>query len=47
MNPAAMLTELMDSMEMQSEEWIYRYDRRTGQVAMVERHVYSAVEDGD
>ena len=47
MNPAAMLTELMDSMEMQSEEWIYRYDRRTGQVAMVERHVYSAIEEGD
>jgi hypothetical protein len=29
---------------MQSEEWLYRYDRRTGQVAMVERSVYDEVE---
>ena len=47
MNAAAKLTELMDSMEMQSEEWIYRYDRQTGKVAMVERSIYSAVEEGD
>lgn len=45
MNATAKLTELMDSLEMQSEEWIYRYDRRTGRVAMVESSVVGKVED--
>lgn len=45
MNATAKLTELMDSLEMQSEEWIYRYDRRTGKVAMVESSVVGKVED--
>lgn len=47
MNATAKLTELMDSLEMQSEEWIYRYDRQTGKVEMVERSTYSAIEEGD
>ncbi len=47
MTATTKLTELMDSMEMQSEEWIYRYDRQTGHVAMVERSTYSAIEEGD
>ncbi len=45
MDATAKLTELMDSMEMQSEEWIYRYDRKAGATAMVERAVYAKVED--
>ncbi len=45
MNATAKLTDLMDSMEMQSEDWIYRYDRTTGQVAMVERSLLCKVED--
>lgn len=47
MNAAAKLSELMDSMEVQSEEWIYRYDRTTGQVAMVERSTCDAIDAGD
>ncbi|MBK8475769.1 MAG: hypothetical protein IPL39_05505 [Opitutaceae bacterium] len=44
MKATAKLTELMDSMEMQSEDWLYRYDRKTGKVAMVERSTYHAIE---
>ena len=44
MNATAKLTELMDSMEMESEDWVYRYDRQSGKLAMVERSVYDAVE---
>jgi hypothetical protein len=47
MNATAKLTELIDSLEMQSEEWIYRYDRQTGKGAMVEHSTYSAIEEGD
>lgn len=44
MNATAKLTELMDSMEMQSEDWLYRYDRKTGKVAMVEQSTYHAID---
>ena len=45
MNATAKLSELMDSMEMQSEDWISRYDRKTGKIAMVERCTFDAIED--
>ena len=32
---------------MESEEWISRYDRRTGKIAMVERCTFDAIDAGE
>lgn len=47
MKPKAKLSELIYAMEMQSEDWVYRFDRETAKVASVERSAYDAVEEDD
>ena len=47
MNPSAKLSELIDALEFESEETVTRFDRQTGRVVSVDRHILSAFEEGE
>ncbi len=47
MNPSAKLSELIDALEFESEETVTRFDRQTGRIISVDRHILSAFEEGD
>jgi hypothetical protein len=46
MNPSAKLSELIDALEFKSEESVTRFDRQTGRMVSVDRHILSAFEEG-
>ncbi len=46
MNATAKLSELLDSIEFESESYITNFDRQTGRIVMVERSLLEAVEEG-
>ena len=43
MNPSAKLSELMEALEFESEETVTRFDRQTGRIVSVDRHILSAL----
>jgi hypothetical protein len=43
MNPSAKLSELIDALEFESEESVTRFDRQTGRIVSVDRHILSVV----
>jgi hypothetical protein len=45
-NPKAKLSDLMEPLEFELEEHITRFDRQTGRMVSVERHILSAFEEG-
>ena len=47
MNPSAKLSELIDALEFESEESVTRFDRQTGRIVSVDRHILSAFEEGE
>jgi hypothetical protein len=47
MNPSAKLSELMETLEFESEESVTRFDRQTGHIVSVDRHILSAFEEGE
>ena len=47
MNPSAKLSELIDALEFESEEMVTRFDRQTGRIVSVDRHILSAFEEGE
>jgi hypothetical protein len=47
MNPSAKLSELMETLEFESEESVTRFDRQTGRIVSVDRHILSAFEEGE
>lgn len=44
--PPAKLSDLMDPLEFDFEEHVTRFDRQTGRMVNVERHILSAFEEG-
>jgi hypothetical protein len=42
MNPSAKLSELVEALEFESEESVTRFDRQTGRIVSVDRHILSA-----
>ncbi len=46
-HPAAKLSDLVDALEFDSEEYVTRFDRQTGRIVSVERHILSAFEEGE
>ena len=44
--PPAKLSDLMDPVELDFEEYVTRFDRQTGQMVSVDRHILSAFEEG-
>ncbi len=47
MNPSAKLSELIEALEFESEESVTRFDRQTGRIVSVDRHILSAFEEGE
>jgi len=47
MNPSAKPSELIDALEFESEESVTRFDRQTGRIVSVDRHILSAFEEGE
>jgi hypothetical protein len=47
MNPSAKLSELIEALEFESEESVTRFDRQTGHIVSVDRHILSAFEEGE
>lgn len=47
MNPAASLTDLVDSLELQCDDFRVYFDRQAGKIVSVEQAVLSAVEEGE
>ena len=47
MNPSGKLSELIDALEFESEESVTRFDRQTGRIVSVDRHILSAFEEGE
>jgi hypothetical protein len=47
MSPTAKLTELMESLEFESEEHASYFDRDVGQIVMLEKRILHAVEEGN
>ena len=47
MNPPAKLTDLMDAIEFEFEDYHTYFDRQTGRIISVEKTILSAVEEGD
>jgi soluble cytochrome b562 len=46
MNPKAKLSDLIEPLEFELEDYVTRFDRRTGRIVSVERHIVSAFEEG-
>jgi hypothetical protein len=47
MNPSAKLSELMETLEFELEESVTRFDRQTGRIVSVDRHILGAFEEGE
>jgi hypothetical protein len=47
MNPPAKLSDLMDPIELSSEESIYKFDRKKGVMVVVDSTVLSSIEEGE
>jgi len=47
MKPPAKLSDLIASLEYESEEYSSFFDRETGQIVTVDQTILSAVEEGD
>ena len=46
MNPSAKLSELIDALEFELDESVTQFDRQTGRIVSVDRHILSAFEEG-
>jgi len=47
MKAPAKLSDLIDALEFESEEYLSRFDRQNGRIVAVDRAVMSALEEGD
>jgi len=45
MNPPAKLSDLIEALEFDSEEYINRFDRQTGRIVSVDQHILTVLEE--